>query len=439
MSLTGSSNEECIWNYLIAKGLSKAGVAGLMGNLYAESGLRPDNLQNSGEKKLGYTDAGYTKAVDDGSYQNFVRDSAGYGIAQWTYWSRKQKMLDFARAAGKSIGDLEMQLDFLFKELSSGYKAVLSVLRTATTVRAASDCVLTDFERPANQGSAVKAKRAEYGQAYYDKYAKTAPTTTGGGTKIVTEAEARQKVVSIMQGWVGLKRSNRSHAQIIDTYNAHKPLPRGYKVSYTDEYCATTVSAAAIRAGYTDIMPVECSCRKLIEQAQKMGIWIENDAYVPAPGDLILYDWQDGADFPRTDNKGAPDHVGMIEKVRNNTETIIEGNMSGGIVGRRTLAVNGRYIRGYICPNYASKATATVSKPVKPAAGNTGVSDSFDVEDVIKFTGNTQYTTSYASAKKKSAKSCNARITKISKDKPHPYHVVGIGVYGWVDAADITK
>lgn len=104
-----STNEERIWNYLIGEGLSKAGAAGLMGNLFAESGLSPKNLQNTYEKKLGFTDDSYTAAVDSGSYQNFVRDSAGYGLAQWTFWSRKQNMLDFARAAGKSIGDLEME------------------------------------------------------------------------------------------------------------------------------------------------------------------------------------------------------------------------------------------------------------------------------------------------------------------------------------------
>ena len=88
-----STNEERIWNYLIGKGLSKAGAAGLMGNLFAESGLSPKNLQNTYEKKLGFTDDSYTAAVDSGSYQNFVRDSAGYGLAQWTFWSRKQNML----------------------------------------------------------------------------------------------------------------------------------------------------------------------------------------------------------------------------------------------------------------------------------------------------------------------------------------------------------
>ena len=95
MALKGSTNEEKIWNYLIGKGLSAAGAAGLMGNLYAESGLRPNNLQNSYEKSLGYSDEAYTAAVDNGSYGNFVRDSAGYGLAQWTYWSRKQNMLNY--------------------------------------------------------------------------------------------------------------------------------------------------------------------------------------------------------------------------------------------------------------------------------------------------------------------------------------------------------
>ena len=173
----------------------------------------------------------------------------------------------------------------------------------------------------------------------------------------MTESQARQKVVNIMRGWVGLKRSDKSHAPIIDTYNGNKPLPRGYKVTYTDAYCATTTSAAAIKAGYTDIIPVECSCYYLIEAAKKMGIWQENDAYIPKPGDEVLYDWQDGVNYAATDNRGAPDHVGMVEAVSGSTITVIEGNMSGGVVGRRNLQVNGRYIRGFICPNYASKAT----------------------------------------------------------------------------------
>lgn len=171
MVLVGTTTEEKIWNYLKGKGLNSYGIAGLMGNLYAESGLCPTNLQNSFEKKLCFTDDTYTIAVDNGDYTDFVKDSAGYGLAQWTYWSRKQNLLNFARANRTSIGNLEMQLDFLYKELSDGYKAVLSILKSAKSVREASDAVLLQFERPADRSTSVQVKRADYGQKYYEKYA----------------------------------------------------------------------------------------------------------------------------------------------------------------------------------------------------------------------------------------------------------------------------
>ena len=171
MTLKGSNNEEKIWNHLKDKGLNDYGIAGLMGNLKAESALNPSNLQNSYEKKLGFTNQTYTEAVNKGTYTNFIRDAAGYGLAQWTYWTRKQNLLNFARARHVSIADLEMQLDFLYKELSEGYKGVLQVLKTANSVREASDVVLTKFERPANQGVLMQIKRTNYGKAYYNKYA----------------------------------------------------------------------------------------------------------------------------------------------------------------------------------------------------------------------------------------------------------------------------
>lgn len=180
MSLTGSSNEEKIWNFLISKGLNKCGAAGLMGNLQAESGLRPNNLQNSYEKKLNMTDDAYTQAVDKGTYSNFVRDSAGYGLAQWTYWSRKQNLLDFAKSRKSSIGDLEMQLEFLYKEISN-YKNVISVLKNAKTVLEASNAVLFEYERPANQSATVQKTRASYGEVFFNKYAKQSSEAANSG------------------------------------------------------------------------------------------------------------------------------------------------------------------------------------------------------------------------------------------------------------------
>lgn len=161
---------EIIWDFLTGKGLNAYAVAGLMGNLYAESGLNANNLQNSYSKKFNMSDAEYTAAVDNGSYTNFVHDKAGYGLAQWTYYSRKQALFDYAKAAAASIGDLNMQLAFLRQELQ-GYKSVMKVLKAATSVRAASDAVLNGYEKPADQSETVQKKRAEYGQKYYDKYA----------------------------------------------------------------------------------------------------------------------------------------------------------------------------------------------------------------------------------------------------------------------------
>ena len=449
MALKGKTVREQIWKYLKAAGLSNHGAAGLMGNLFAESRLNPKNLEDLCERRLKEaekpycTDETYTAAVDSGeiSREEFLhplpKKQYGYGLAQWTSSGRKAGLYDLAKSRGVSIGDLEMQLDFLAQELSTSYKSVLAVLKSATSVRAASDAVLIDFERPKNQGEAVKKKRAEYGQKYYDEFVKPASGNTAGtstkpegGKATMTEAQARQHILSIMRGWVGLKRADGSHKVIIDTYNGHKPLARSYAVKYTDAYCATTVSAAAIQAGFDDIIPLECGCGQMIELAKKMGIWQENDAYVPEPGDIVMYDWQDNG---VGDNTGWPDHVGMVETVAGNIETVIEGNMSGGVVGRRNLQVNGRYIRGYILPKYESKA----DKPNEP-----NTSGSLEVGDIVTFTGRTHYASSYASAKKVSCMSGQAKVTAINKTGAHPYHLVAVSgkgstVHGWVDAADI--
>ena len=164
------TDEQKIWSFLMGKIGNAYGVAGLMGNLYAESALRPNNLQNSYEKSLGMTDESYTAAVDNGTYSGFVNDAAGYGLAQWTYHTRKAALLAYVQSVGASVGDLDAQLAFLWKELSEGYSAsMLAILKAAKTVKEASDAVLTKFERPADQSDNVKTKRAGYGQTYYDK------------------------------------------------------------------------------------------------------------------------------------------------------------------------------------------------------------------------------------------------------------------------------
>lgn len=164
-------NEQRIHDYFREKGLNEYGIAGLMGNLFAESGLNPWNLQNSYEDDFNMSDAAYVAAVDNGTYKNFVNDKAGFGIAQWTFWKRKENLLDFARAVGKSIGDLDMQLDFLTKEMSESFPSVWRILHHATSVLEASNAVLLKFECPADQSEGVQEKRAGFGQRYYNQFA----------------------------------------------------------------------------------------------------------------------------------------------------------------------------------------------------------------------------------------------------------------------------
>ena len=180
----------------------------------------------------------------------------------------------------------------------------------------------------------------------------------------MTTADIRQKVVDTISGWLGAKKGDATHKEILSIYNSYEPLPRNYKLTVNDAWCAATASAAWISAGTASICPIECSCSRMIALAKTLGIWVENDAYIPQPGDAVIYDWQDGSNYATTDNQGDPDHVGIVKDVANGTITVIEGNKNG-MVGTRVLAVNGRYIRGFVCPDYAKLAdTCEITMPM---------------------------------------------------------------------------
>lgn len=167
----------------------------------------------------------------------------------------------------------------------------------------------------------------------------------------------RSKVIELATSWIGKKESDGSYKSIIDIYNSFTGcFPRGLKMQYSWSWCACTWSALAIRLGYTDIMPIEISCNELITRAKRMGCWQENDGYVPFPGDAILYDWDDSG---KGDNIGWPDHVGCIDYVNEKAGymTVIEGNYNDA-VKKRTISINGKYIRGFITPQYTDEITA---------------------------------------------------------------------------------
>lgn len=172
MSLIGKTVAEKIWNYLKSKGFNDYACAGIIGNFDCESGLNPKNLQDSCQTRLGFDDETYTALVDSGVYTRaqFIYDQAGYGLPQITWHTRKQSMYDFAKSRGSSIGDLETQLEFFYKELSESFHSVLQALMSATSVREASDIMLLKYECPADMSTPAQIKRASFGQKYYTQF-----------------------------------------------------------------------------------------------------------------------------------------------------------------------------------------------------------------------------------------------------------------------------
>ena len=176
----------------------------------------------------------------------------------------------------------------------------------------------------------------------------------------------REEIVKQAQAWLGRKEADGTHREIIDIYNSHKPLARGYKVTYIDAWCAAFVSAVAIKCGATDIIPTECGCGSQIELFKRLGSWQEDDSYTPAAGDVIYYDWDDSG---AGDNKGGSEHTGIVEKVVGNTITIIEGNYKDAVT-RRYICINDRFIRGYGVPKYSTENTATTNKELATVEQN---------------------------------------------------------------------
>lgn len=134
-----------IYNIFRAGGLSRAGALGMLGNMMAESSLIP-NIAQRGMTSL--SDAEYTDKADRGTI-NFVRDAVGYGLCQWTFWSRKQALLDYAKTYGVSVGDGTMQVNFALKELREDFASLFKMLCESDDIDACTDKVCNTFERPA--------------------------------------------------------------------------------------------------------------------------------------------------------------------------------------------------------------------------------------------------------------------------------------------------
>lgn len=165
-----------IWNLLMKDMGNEKAVSAIMGNLKAESGLRSDNLENSKERKIGYSDEEYTQAVNNKAYsfEEFSSDGAGYGLAQWTYWTRKQGLYRYIFRMGyNDISSKAGQVSYLIFELRSSYPTLWKKLLNCDDIRNATEMFLKEYERPADVSEAVVARRTKYATEIYDQMRST--------------------------------------------------------------------------------------------------------------------------------------------------------------------------------------------------------------------------------------------------------------------------
>ncbi len=203
-----------------------------------------------------------------------------------------------------------------------------------------------------------------------------------GGKGTMTGNELRRKVCNIVNGWKGSNRGDEKHLEILGIYNNHKPLARGYKVKVKDAHCATTTSAAYIKAGIAEYTGTECGVENFVKVAQGKGVWVENDAHVPKLGEACVYDWDDNGAGNCT---GYSDHIGIVTEVNGSTFVVTEGNMSGGKVGTRTMRVDGKYIRGFIAPDFDAIAkkmggTSSGNGSASGSGGGSGKNGTYTVK-----------------------------------------------------------
>ena len=166
-------NNEVILAYALSNIFDRnmAAVAGVMANMKVESGYQANNLQNSYNKSFGLTDEEYTQRVDVGTIDGmtFAHDHAGYGLCQWTHWSRKQDFYQYMKKYGHSVGSLSGQIDYLYYDLKEHYMKLFNKLLVSKTPDEACRYFMLEYEKPANQTEENIAKRCAIAIDIYQK------------------------------------------------------------------------------------------------------------------------------------------------------------------------------------------------------------------------------------------------------------------------------
>ena len=366
----GDTTNSMVWWYLRKMGLSEKGAAGVMGNMQAESGINPINLQDSYESSLGYTDESYTKAVDKGTYKNFANDSAGYGLVQFTSSNLKQELYDHVKEDDKSVGSLSGQLETLNKQLTSNYSDLLSTLKNAKSVSEASNAFLHNYERPADQSSSVESARTSLGEKFYEQFKGTKGTeiddakvdfgssssddsdssssssSEGGDTvgSFLSNVLADSKVGQVMNSFINFNPGSASSGSSGGSSGSDKYTGSGsgsdlVKIAMREyeegnegdnnkynewmwgdgstlPWCAAFVAWCADQAGIsTDIIPKVGECNTMSNGILSNGGKEIDNVKDAKPGDILFYG-----------SKGGYYHVGIIRDFKDGKLRSVEGN-----------------------------------------------------------------------------------------------------------------
>lgn len=359
-----------IYEYLTGKGLNAFAVSGLMGNIYAESALLTNNLQDSYQKKLGFTDETYTAAVDNGTYGDFATDKAGYGLCQWTSSGRKQGLLGLCMVRECSVSDLTAQLDYLWKELNGDYTHVLNGLKKAATVSEAARLVMCKFEMPADQSEAKQLERVSYAEEIYKQYAETKTETI---TEDVQDmGEKVYKKLLEYDGYLEKKSNANLEHKTKNAGNKNYTIFAKLYKDYTGEnyqaqaWCAMFISVCFVLA-YGLAEAKRLLCGSLFAYCPYGMNAFKNKGRLhtkPKKYDVVFFL-----------KNGLAYHTGFVYKVSGNTIYTIEGNTSGasgvipngGGVCKKSYTVNSNMRFGR--PDYKEiKETETKKETKKPAA-----------------------------------------------------------------------
>lgn len=349
-----------IFSACMRVGFTKEATCALLANLQAESALKPNNLEDTKNRSLGMTDEQYTAAVDNGSYRNFVNDSCGYGLAQWTYWPRKQNLLAFAQGQMKSIGDLGMQIVFLFKEMQESFPAIWSAMKSGHDLEFLTRELLYKWENPDGKESKMQT-RLGYAEGWYQKYSGWSDTSGENKKESsgMTVEQAKEKVLNLARSEIGYHEQGDNWtkcAQDLDRTNWYNGPKNGFAwcdvfvdwlfwKSFGDPLgremiCQPTGSAGA-------------GCLYSAQYYQGAGRWYPSN---PQPGDQIFF----------TYSPGEYSHTGIVESVQNGVVTSIEGNSSDQ-VARRQYTIGSSNIAGYGRPRWELATGAQPGPDPTPA------------------------------------------------------------------------